>query len=157
MPDTCFTSIEPEIFVPSDGTYRPLLCRGDWNIILDRTGPFTNPGITSDDYLYGFEEDGFVWFGTYLLFSLTKTINFNLRIDMWDEDMHFYYADYVSFIVQDSSTLYALLLGSFADGSHGDGGLMSGDLPFYTSDALNGTCSTGTTKKHNLSNSFFVI
>ena len=52
---------------------------------------------------------------------LTSVVSHKLRVDMWDTDGRYDYAEFASIRIQDEDDGFALSMGSFTEGSNGDG------------------------------------
>ena len=141
VPQTCFSSDTPP---PMDGSSVDTNCSRGWTTILRRDGVVGNPGLTGRDYDFGFSVPNFYWYGIGPFFSLTKIQEFNLRIEMWDKNNEFYFAEFEGVRIENPSTGYHLLINNYHDGYLGDGGLIreTGTARFTTTNLLNPNISS---------------
>ncbi|XP_043913812.1 ficolin-2-like [Protopterus annectens] len=99
----------------------------------------------SVDFYRGWKEykEGFgnrlsdFWLGNENIHQLTKTGDFQLRVDLEDFDHERTYATYRSFRIQGESDLYRLILGEFVQGTAGDSLKVHSMQPFSTHDRDN--------------------
>ena len=132
-----------------DGSNVDTNCTRGWTTILRREGVVGNPGLKSRDYDVGFSVTNFYWYGIAPFFYLTKIQEFNLRIEMWDDNNVFYFAEFEGVRIEDISTGYHLLISNYRDGYLGDGGLIreTGTAKFTTTDLLNPNISSCVTER----------
>ena len=101
------------MLVGGSGEMRNLTCWNKWNIVLERNGSLPNPGLTTSDYADGFVIDDFMWFGALQLAALTKSALFNLRVEMYDENNDFYYAEFEGVRIEAQSLSHVLTIQRF--------------------------------------------
>ena len=95
------------------------------------------------EYKEGFgDPEGEYWIGTENLYYLTNQRKYTLRLDMWDLDGQYFYAEYDTFRVEsEQESSYRLHIGGY-EGNATDAMKYSNLMPFSTPDRDNDVSST---------------
>ncbi|XP_043937478.1 ficolin-2-like [Protopterus annectens] len=111
---------------------------GGWLVFLRRMDGSVDFHRSWNVYKEGFGNQlSEFWLGNENIHQLTKTGNFELRVDLEDFANVKTYATYSSFRIHGASDLYRLELGEFVEGTAGDSLTYHNGQPFSTHDSDN--------------------
>lgn len=130
-------SISPKPVLTLPGKSVELDCiHNDWTILLLNTGGQTDFNKTWAEFINGFGNvTNGLWLPNDAMFYLTKIKKYYLRIDLWNIDGQFAFAEFDSIKVLSEISYFAAKFGSLINGSTAeDGGLAMQTLPFRTWD-----------------------
>ncbi|XP_076825200.1 fibrinogen-like protein A [Clavelina lepadiformis] len=120
-----------------------VLCENGWTVFQRRTDGTEDFEQTWDAYRTGFGQmTGEFWLGLDKIYRLTRSGNCRLKIEVWDFDDVYKYANYNGFSVDDESNLFRLHIGSYS-GTAGDALQYHNNRPFTTHDRDNDSKPNG--------------
>ncbi|XP_012942175.1 microfibril-associated glycoprotein 4 [Aplysia californica] len=91
---------------------------GGWTVVQQRANGLVNFTRKWDDYTFGFGNvNNEYWLGNENLHSMTTETRYSLRVDMWDWDDRFAYAQYNIFHVGPETTGYRLTVEGYREES----------------------------------------
>ncbi|KAE8595607.1 hypothetical protein XENTR_v10015811 [Xenopus tropicalis] len=111
---------------------------GGWLVFQRRWDGTVSFNVDWNTYKRGFgSEMNEFWLGNDILYNLTSSGTWELRIDLRDFDNNMYYAKYSFFQILGEDNNYTLLLGSYNEGNIGDSLTPHNTVPFSTYDRDN--------------------
>ncbi|XP_076807440.1 ficolin-2-like [Clavelina lepadiformis] len=120
-----------------------VLCEDGWIVFQRRIDGSADFQRNWNDYKSGFGQmTGEFWLGLDTIYRLAQNGNCRLKVELWDFDDVYKYANYNGFSIDDESNLYRLHIGSYS-GTAGDSLTYSNNRPFTTRDRDNDEKSAG--------------
>ncbi len=133
----CYNNDNPTFTPLGQTDALTLQCLQEWTPIVfaSEDSNFDRP---HSDYTDGFGsvQLGSYWLGNQVLYTISAQRSYNLRIDLWNSDGVYTYAEYKTVWIRDSAQGFQIELRDFLGGSAGDGGLYSG-AAFHAKDLDN--------------------
>ncbi len=133
----CYNDESATFRLPGQTGDNQLECLGDWTPLMFANGQ-SDFNLPYASYMSGFGSvsAGEFWLGNQALYYITAQRVYNLRIDLWDSDGNYRYAEFKHVSVLDSIAGFQIEFEEFLGGTAGDGGLQSG-ATFYARDVDN--------------------
>ncbi|XP_076809848.1 fibrinogen-like protein A [Clavelina lepadiformis] len=134
-PASCSTSSANGVRILQNGDQ--VLCEDGWTVFQRRMDGSLDFQRDWNDYLSGFGQmDGEFWLGLGKIHRNTQSGDCNLKIELWDFDDVYKYADYDDFTLDDEENLFRLHIGSYS-GTAGDSLTYHNNRPFSSRDRDN--------------------
>ncbi len=121
---SCHETPTPVLNLPGVSSVS-LGCYGTWTLVMRRADPTFDFNKGWLDYKYGFGSiDQDYWAGNFILFYLTKSRRFYMRVDIWADDGYFYNAEFEQVDVLDETKKFQIRVNRYIGGSASDGGMV---------------------------------
>lgn len=119
-------------------------CHGSFTVIMRHEDPSVTFKRSWSAYKNGFgDTDADFWIGNVMLAHLSKSRQFDIRIELWTHDDSFYSVEYSNAMVKSEVSNFELSAQSYEKGLLSPGDLVSSGVPFMTHDADINGCSAG--------------
>ena len=129
-------NITENISVPTYTSTIPALTVNGWIIFQQRLNPSDSFEYLWNDYKNGFQStNGSFWLGNEIVYQLTSSGNYKLRMEMLSPVYGWVSAEYYSFQLDDEAGFYRINLAGYS-GDCGDSMDYDGDNDWYYNDGM---------------------